>query len=152
MSDAASDGLTFRLPRPTPLLNEMLRQHWRVRRRANARIAGLVRLATQGQRPAVPFERALVRIERRSLRVPDTDNLWGGVKGLLDCLLPPGDPVRSGGRWVVLHPSGLSIVRDDTPDCLVLDVVAVQVRRVAEQCTVVRITPLPVSVPGGQLG
>jgi hypothetical protein len=39
--------------------------------------------------------RALVRIERRSTRMLDPDNLWGSVKPVIDCLrvakLIPGD-------------------------------------------------------------
>jgi hypothetical protein len=76
----------------------------------------------------MPFEKASVLIRRMSIGVPDEDNLVGGVKGLVDCLL-----VRS-----ERHPWGLSLIRDDAPSCMTLIVEAEKVPR-SEQRTVVMI-------------
>ena len=141
-----ADVIRFQLDRPTPLLNTTLRLHWRARSRESRLLAGHVRLATHGQRPPEPWPRARVRIERRSLGVPDHDGMVGGCKALIDTLVAPGAPyavTRNGrSRWTSPHPYGLGIIRDDNPDCLVLEAVAVRVAKRAEQCTLVEVVKL----------
>jgi hypothetical protein len=92
----------FTLKRPTKLLNEVLRMHWRARRNyakaLSGEIAKLVGIIT-------PMERASDTIERFSVKEPDFDGLVGGVKQLVDCLL-----IRS-----ERHPHGLGLIRDDSP-------------------------------------
>ena len=139
----APPDIAFRLDRPFMLLNPLLRLHHMARVRHNRAIGWEVRVATNGCRPTSPFVRALVRIERRSLVEPDCDGLTGGAKPLLDALLPTGKPyvsVRKGvSKWMLPHPTGLAIIADDSPACLVLQTLSVRVKKRADQCTLVRI-------------
>lgn len=135
----APDGPGYRLWMPgvvTPTLNRSLRAHWRVRLRSTREMAWHVRLAL-GRRgvPTAPFERARVVIERRTAGTqPDHDGLVGGVKGLLDCLLPFHEKRR---------PYGLGFVRDDSPQHLELVVRGVRVARRAEAGMLVTIEEIP---------
>lgn len=107
--------IRFSVPFATPLLNQQQGVHWsRLRNRRKA-IAWQVKLAVLGQIPPQPFARARVTITRHSPGVPDTDNLWGGVKGLVDCLVAPGSPVVVKGKPRLPHPFGLGLVADDNP-------------------------------------
>lgn len=124
--------VTFILPTPTLLLNETLRMHWSERRRRQTMLAWDIKLLTTRQRPAEPFPRARVRVERHSIKVPDYDGMVGGLKSLLDCLIPHSKR----------HPNGLGIVADDNPACLQLDAVSVKADRRNEQKTVVIIEEL----------
>ena len=56
--------------------------------------------------PTIPFRFAHIVITRHSGKMPDFDNLYGGLKPLLDTL------VTTQGRR---HPDGLGLVLDDTP-------------------------------------
>lgn len=120
-------SVSFILPKPTLLLNQMLRMHWKERRKHQQALAWEIKLLTAGKRPAAPFARAKVRIERHSVRAPDFDGMVGGFKHLLDCLLPDSER----------HPNGLGIIADDNPAVLQLEPVSVQVKRLADQKTVV---------------
>jgi hypothetical protein len=65
-----------------------------------------VRLATMGQRPAVPLEKAHVTIERQSAGPePDFENLAQGGKFILDAL-------------TARHKDGIGIIADDNPTCI----------------------------------
>jgi hypothetical protein len=130
---------TFTLPMVTPLLNVTLRTHFRDAKRLQARMSGLLRMASQGRRPATPLQRARVTIERRSTGTPDQDNLVGGVKQLVDVLLVP-QVLGVRGRKV-RHALGLSFVVDDAPAHLELVVRSVKVKR-ADQCTVITVEEL----------
>lgn len=139
--------LTFTIPKPTPLVNVLSRLHWQKLLQANRALGAAVRVATHGKRPLKPFPLARVEIERRSIGVPDHDGLVGGVKALVDALLPPGKPyvTRKGtgkAKWVLPHPTGQSIIADDNPGCLQLVVTSTRVRTKKEQCTVVTVTAL----------
>lgn len=123
--------ISFTLPKPTPLLNKMLRQHWASRRKAMETLAWEIRAAA-GPSPVTPFERAHVRVERRSLGTPDADGLAGGMKGLLDVLQPRSKR----------HPNGLGFIAGDDPERLVFEPVAVRVGLRAEQGTTVVIREL----------
>lgn len=131
-------GTGYRLWLPgvvTPTLNRSLRQHWRERLRGTREMAWHVRAAL-GRRgaPPAPFERARVMIERRTAGTqPDHDGLVGGIKGLLDCLLPFHEKRR---------PYGLGFVRDDSPQHLDLVVRGVRVAR-AEAGMFVSIEEIP---------
>lgn len=122
--------VTFRLAKPTPLLNVTYRQHWRVRRKHQVALAWECRAALAGQMPAAPFERAHIRIVRCSSGTPDDDNLVGGTKGLVDVLCSP-----------TRHPLGIGLIFDDDPSRLTREVVAWRVPR-ADQCTIVTVTEL----------
>lgn len=135
---SAEGGPAYRLWMPgvvTPTLNRSLRQHWRERLRDTRALAWEVRAAL-GRRgvPAVPLERARVVIERRTAGTqPDHDGLVGGIKGLLDCLLPCHEKRR---------PYGLGLVRDDSPQHLDLVVKGVRVARKADAGMLVTIEEL----------
>lgn len=124
----------FELPAPTPLLNVTLRQHWSARRGKGLAMAWAVKVALGTQRPAAPFARASLRIERYSVGLPDYDGMVGGFKALIDCLLPWHERRR---------PYGLGVIADDNPSVLVSDYPPpCQVRRRADQRTVVVIQEL----------
>lgn len=144
VSDSTVAGQVIRLvvPRLTPLLNVTSRQHWSARSRARREWAWDLRAALGRQpRPAVPFARARVVIERRSIRTPDRDGLYGGAKGVVDCLLPQSKR----------HPTGLGFVADDTPAVMDLEVRAVRVATLLEQKTIITITELA-SSPATEVG
>lgn len=144
---AAGRSVAFRLPFATPLLNQLLRMHPMARVRHNRMVGGTVRLLSHGQLPLTPYTRALVRVVRHSTGTPDHDGMVGGMKGLLDCLLPQGTGYvqRFKGRadkWVFPHPNGCGIIADDGPHCLVVQYSAVQVKRKADQSTLVSVFDL----------
>lgn len=124
-------------PNPVLLLNQILKLRsagGRVRgkpyMRHRSTLCGLVKLATQGQRPAAPFARARIRVERHCSVLPDHDGLIGGLKPLIDVLR---------AMHPQTNPNGLDIIADDKPELLQLDAVAVKVRRSDPQKTVVLI-------------
>ena len=146
----------FWMAAPTRLLNETSRMHWQQVRHHNNAMGGTIRLAIRTAVPLVPYVRALLRVERCSLRAPDYDGMVGGLKGLIDCLLPPGATYQAGNgphrkllvnakkvpRPVVRHPNGCSVVADDNPACLRSDYRSVVVRRRADQGTLVTVLDL----------
>lgn len=122
----------FTLCRPTPLLNELIRMHWRARgiyqRSVSSEIARLV--------PDVPgrapFVRARVSVVRHSVQEPDVDGLIGGLKLMIDTLLVRSDR----------HKDGLGFIVDDGPECMTLDARSCRVGTRKEQRTAVRIERL----------
>jgi len=89
------------------------------------------------------FERAFICIERYSTgEPPDWDNLIGGIKPLIDCLVTP----------TKANPSGIGIIRDDNPDCIPIQpiVVPVRVKRRSEQRTAVNVIELLSSPKTGE--
>lgn len=140
MSEAGAVGrvLTFTLRRNLPTTNELLRIHPLAHGKKKAALAWEIAAQIIGQIPPVPFARARVTVERRSLGECDEDNLWGGVKWLLDVLQPPaviGKTVR--------HKSGLSVIAEDNPTCLTTEIRPVRVDRRADQGTTVVVEELP---------
>jgi hypothetical protein len=121
------------------LLNVTSRTHWSALGRQKKRMAWDVRVLTHGVRPAAPFAKAYVRIERHSSGTPDYDGLVGGYKLLIDCLLPEGKPYRSKktGRLVFPHPGGLAIIADDNPGVMRLEPVAIKTKRGMAQTVVI---------------
>ena len=104
--------ITFELPYATPSLNETKRMHFRKYAKLRSSIAWDVSILTMGKRPAVPFERAIVRVVRHGGKLLDADNAIGGIKCLLDVLQPFHASVR---------PNGMGIIANDSPGCLTLD-------------------------------
>jgi len=86
--------LGFTIQRPTPSLNRWQRLHWRARQRARVEWIWLVReqVALRRWEPCTDC-RTAVSITRYSpgnavtSRLLDRDNLWGGVKVLVDALV-----------------------------------------------------------------
>ena len=134
--DSGDGGYTLWLPGVlTPLLNKVLRAHWRKRQAGTRALAWEVRAAI-GRRglPAVPIARARVRIVRRSALgpLPDQDGMIGGAKGLIDTLQPMDAKRR---------PYGLGLIAGDDQNCIVLEAEAVRVPK-ADVGTLIIITPL----------
>lgn len=80
------------IPEPTPSLNPMLRQFWSKRHKDQKRWRWLVRAArlNANYHPTQPLQKARVTVTRHGKRILDTDNLYGGVKGLVDLLVKEG--------------------------------------------------------------
>lgn len=124
----------------TLTLNETRRMHWRAIQKYQRKLSWEVRVALGRTRPVAPFARAKVTIERHTSGTPDRDNLVGGMKDLIDCLLVPQvqktkDPLKP----QVLHAFGLSLVADDNPACLTLEAISVRIARTAPAKTIVTI-------------
>ncbi len=96
----------FTIPMRLPLLNKLLRMHFRARARTMQSLAWEIKL--QAKPPAVPFARCAIIVERESPQAPDTDGLQASVKGLLDVLQPCSKR----------HPLGLGFIAEDSPSCL----------------------------------
>lgn len=92
--------ITLEIPEAYTPLNRMLGETWSKRIKTRRRWAWLVKAARLEAKVFVetPFPRARVTITRHGRRICDPDNLIGGAKGTIDCL------VREG------------IIADDTPD------------------------------------
>jgi len=91
--------ITLTIPEAFRPLNRMLGETWSKRISTRRRWAWLVRAAKLEAKAFVakPYPRARVTITRHGRKICDPDNLIGGAKGTIDCL------VREG------------IVEDDTP-------------------------------------
>lgn len=123
------------LPERTPTLNQWQRMHWAARRNLTKRFSWLLLQANRGTRPATLITSCSVSVVRYSPSVlPDLDNLYGGLKPLLDCLV----------QCSRLHPFGLGYVVDDNQACITrLDVEAVDTRKTGKASqTVVTVRPL----------
>lgn len=139
--------LAFELHKPTITLNQLLalkrKGDWAVKEHKK-RLAWEINLALAGKLPRQPFNRAALRVARHSLGAPDYDGMVGGLKTLIDCLLPQGEPYyRKGSRRPIFpHPFGLGIVADDSERVLTIQAVAIRVASAAEQKTIITITEL----------
>ena len=126
-------AIELAIPEPTPLLNAWQRLHWAQRRKVAAHWALLVLAALGPQRPAAPLERVRIEVVRHSPRAPDLDGLYGGLKPLLDALVPRSPR----------HPHGLGVIADDGPAHLVELVARAAPARRGQGWTRVTITALP---------
>ena len=70
----------------TPLLNQMLREHFRRRKERKERY----HLEILSQNPRKFKGKVNVRITRFSSRVPDPDGIAGGAKDILDAIVDAG--------------------------------------------------------------
>lgn len=98
--------IEFTVPMRLPLMNKLLRMHFRARHRVMNQLAWEVKAAAKA--PAVPFARCEITIERESPQEPDQDGLTASVKGLLDVLQPVS----------LRHPLGLGFIANDSPACI----------------------------------
>lgn len=103
------------IPLRTPTFNELLRMHFRVRKKVLNEIAWEVRRLA-GPAPAQPLARARVTIHRYTTGTLDEDGLGGVAKGILDVLQPVSKR----------HPLGLGWIASDGPNCLELRVLVVK--------------------------
>jgi len=118
----------FTLPEPTILLNQWQRMHWAKRHRYMKTLAWKIRDAVKP--PRVPLQQCEIHIARYSTGTPDIDGLYGGVKGVLDCMVV----------CTARNPHGLGLIQDDSPEhILKLDVVPIKVKKRYEMRTEVTI-------------
>ena len=135
--------ISFTLPAPYPLVNRTTGySHFTAARQKNQMQREVAAVAYH-LRPSAPFDRAHVLIERHSVGTPDTDNLVGSAKRLIDCLTTPRPlTVRTpGARQRIKNKRGRGFVVDDGPKHLTLEVRGVKCR-LCEQKTVVTITEI----------
>lgn len=78
--------ITLEIPRIPASPNEMRRFHWRHRYRHDQIWKQEIGYAVVSKRPAVPFPRAKVTIDRRSRGSLDPDNLVSSMKPVIDAL------------------------------------------------------------------
>lgn len=129
-----SPGLIeFTLCRPTPLLNELIRMHWRARGVYQRSISSEIACLVPDVPGRAPFVRACVSVIRYSVQDPDIDGLIGGLKLMIDTLLVRSDR----------HKDGLGFIVDDGPEHMTLDARPCRVSARKEQRTHVRIERLP---------
>ncbi len=102
------------IPLRTPTLNEMLRKHWRQRKKILAEIAWHVR-ALAGPSPGL-VDQAIIQIHRYTPRQLDPDGLTAIAKPILDVLQPAS----------LRHPLGLGWIAGDDPAHLSLSVTTVR--------------------------
>lgn len=102
------DFYDITLPFRTLTMNQLLRTHFRKRRKHLEEIAWYIR--TNAMPPPEPFTLARVQVSRYSPRVLDDDGARAIAKGVLDCLQPVSKR----------HPFGLGFILDDSPSCLSL--------------------------------
>lgn len=77
----------FSIPVILPSLNALLRMHWAKRRRVKQEIGGLLAFTVPpGCKLSEPVKRSVL-IVRRGGKTLDADNLAGGHKPLVDCLV-----------------------------------------------------------------
>jgi len=84
--------IELRIPKATPSLNAMLGQFWHKRTKQKKEWRWLVRAARLEAKVFLdaPLAKARVTITRHGRRICDTDNLYGGQKMLIDCLVREG--------------------------------------------------------------
>ena len=121
--------ITLDIQERTPTQNVWQNVHRMQRGRVKRQWALLVFAA--GRPPRQPLRRCRITIERTSTQEPDRDNLYGGLKPLMDVLQPASRR----------HPYGLGFISDDGPKC-VIDLVAKHVSG-RRRRTVVTIEALP---------
>lgn len=103
------------IPLRTPTFNQLLRMHFRRRRKVLKEIAWEVR-RLGGVPPPEPLARARVTIHRYTTGTLDEDGLPAVAKGILDVLQPCS----------LKHPLGLGWIASDGPACLELQVLVVK--------------------------
>ncbi|GJI97018.1 hypothetical protein RugamoR57_37360 [Duganella caerulea] len=96
---------TLTLPDATPSNNVIKQLHYRVYKKLREQWRAWVLEQLGGVLPAVPLELSDMEIERHSAGLLDWDNVYGGLKPLLDCLVCASDR----------NPDGLGLIRDDNP-------------------------------------
>lgn len=126
--------LTITLPYAIPTLNVLMRTNGWVRAKQKRKMGREILSCLGASRPAQPFERAHVVIERHSTGAPDPDGAVGSCKDLLDCLTTPS--VQANGK--VRNKYGMGLIRDDSPKHITLEVRPMKCKR-GEERTVVRV-------------
>lgn len=126
-----NEQIVIEIPEAAPLLNKLLRMHWRQRRQIQERFAWLARQSL-GYAPKKPIQYCTVVIERHSAGLPDWDGLYGSTKIILDCLV----------RHTKSNPHGIGLIEDDSPKIIrSLQAIPCKAKR-GEHKTVIRVFPL----------
>lgn len=79
--------IRFVLPEPTPSNNQLLRMHWAVVKKNRARYRKIIEAQIHTM---PPFEKCGALVTRYGGKLLDYDNLYGGVKTLLDAITDAG--------------------------------------------------------------
>jgi hypothetical protein len=96
---------TLNLPEPTPSNNELRGMHYRVYKKTREEWRDRVAAAVPSL-PAKPLQKAFIEVERYcGTGGLDWDNVYGGLKPLLDCLVAQS----------AKNPDGLGFIQDDGP-------------------------------------
>lgn len=96
----------LRIPRETPSNNELRGMHFHAYKNLRRMWRLEVMVALKGNRPSHPIQRAYLKITRSCAGGGlDWDNVYGGLKPLLDCLV----------ACTSKNPDGLGIIQDDGP-------------------------------------
>jgi Holliday junction resolvase RusA-like endonuclease len=120
--------LTLEIPRIPESPNDLRRFHWRHRHRHDKLWKDEIRYAVLQSRPRdIPFARARVSIERRSVGRLDPDNLVSAMKPVIDALRHAG------------------VIENDTDAHIELVVTQCQTRSLPPR-TLIEIRPLPPNV------
>lgn len=101
------DVIHICIPEKTPTLNKWQRMHFRVKEREVKKFAMYLLGATAGKF-SKPIKKCTMHVKRYSSRTPDWDNLYGGLKPLLDAMVVPTSR----------NPNGIGIIEDDNPDII----------------------------------
>ncbi|MHB1666160.1 hypothetical protein [Thiomonas sp.] len=98
------------VPLLSPSNNQIKRLHPQAYRVLRSRWRQALETAPRPANLTLPLPSARLRVIRRSARLLDWDNAYGGLKPVLDCLTLPGER----------NPDGLGYLRDDGPAVLAL--------------------------------
>lgn len=94
------------IPRETPSNNELRGLHFHAYKDMRRMWRMEVMAALKGKRPKAPIQRSFLKITRSCAGGGlDWDNVYGGLKPLLDCLVARTDK----------NPDGLGLIQDDSP-------------------------------------
>lgn len=125
--------IRFTLDEPTPLLNTVLRKHFRQRASAKRSLARQIVALLGPDRPSEPMQKARVTITRYSCGQPDLDGVYGGAKDCLDVFTTPA-PMANGK---VRNKFGIGLIVDDSPKHIDLNVESVKCKRYEQRTEVV---------------
>lgn len=104
--------MILRLNKSIRGLNQYLRWHWAVRKKDLKDWEKQLLAACNGRIPKVKGKASVTIVSHRK-RLLDTDNLWGGVKPVLDAM------------------RNLGIIVDDNPNMLFLQVSQIKIPQIA---------------------
>ena len=132
-------AIRFEIPVAFYALNTMRNMGFAEYPAYRRRLAAMIAEAAGSQVPAEPFECARVTIVRHARTLPDVDNLYGGAKPVIDCLVR----MRPAS-----HPSGLGFVEDDNPLAMEIVVEPCLLEKGGKPRTCIAIEPLDLDGEG----
>lgn len=96
---------TLQFAEQSPSNNEIKGMHFHAYRKARTMWMARVQQALDGVEILPPLSRSFLVVTRECAGDLDWDNIYGGLKPLLDCLVSPSKR----------NPSGLGLIEDDCP-------------------------------------